>query len=35
MNPRYLQVSFSHKIGPPSRLRFKGERLKFLVDLEK
>ena len=35
MKSRYLQVFFGHKIGPPDKLRFKEERLKFFVDLEK
>ena len=35
MNLRYFQVFFGYKIGSSSRLRSKGERLKFFVDLEK
>jgi len=35
MNPRYFQVSLGHSIEPSNRLRFKRERLKFLVNLEK
>ena len=32
---RYFQVSFSYKIGPSKRVRFKERGLKFLIDLEK
>jgi len=35
MNPKYFQIFFGHKMGPPKEERSKGEGLKFLVDLEK
>jgi len=35
IKPRYFQVSFDYRIGPPKKMRFKEEGSKILIDLEK